>query len=265
MKTDKKNSAASSEKKNGSASSERKRRSAASAEKKKKNSSAEFAELSDGSSGGSAGLYITLGVILLLLLIGYGVGVYYYNTHFFHNTYVNNTRLGEMTVEEAEHSFTQDFSSHKIAVKEKERSEIIDPQDVDAVIAVGTQIQELKDSQNRWLWFTKLLGKDSKTIYLDVSYNAEALENTVSSMECFKPENVNPPEDAYIKEGSSQFEIVPEVLGNTVKKDELIKRIGDAFATCVTKIDLEGEDLYVLPKVYDKDEIITKAQAKANK
>jgi hypothetical protein len=170
-----------------------------------------------------------------------------------------------MTVEEAEHSFTHDFSSHKIAVKEKERSEIIDPQDVDAVIAVGTQIQELKDSQNRWLWFTKLFGKDSRTIYLDVSYDAAALEKTVSSMECFKPENVNPPVDAYIKVGTTQFEIVPEVLGNTVKKEELIERIGDAFATCVTKIDLEGEDLYVLPKVYAKDEVITTAQSKANK
>lgn len=34
----------------------------------------------------------------------------------------------------------------------------------------------------------------------------------------FQKENVTAPKSTYIKAGDSQFEIVPEVLGNTVKK-----------------------------------------------
>lgn len=208
---------------------------------------------------------IALVIIVVLLIIGYSAGAWYYNSHFLHNTYVNNTRLGEMTVEEAETTFTQDFASHKIAVTEKERTEIIDPQSANAVIDVGTQIQDLKESQNPWLWFIKLFGKDNKTIYLDVTYDKAALENTVSAMECFKAENVQPPVDAYIIVGDTAFEIVPEVLGNTVKKEDLITQIGEALATCETKIDLEKADLYYLPKVYSTDDNITKALDKANK
>lgn len=232
---------------------------------------ADFDEIPDGdvsdkkTGGGSKALKIFLAVIFFLLVAAYAGGAYYYNTHFLHNTYVNNTRLGEMTVEEAEKAFTQDFSSHKIAVKEKERTEILDPRDVKAVIKVGSQIKELKDSQNPWFWPVKLHGKDSRTIHLDVTYDQAALEKSVSSMECFKKENVHAPEDAYIKAGDSQFEIVPEVLGNTVKKEELIQKIGEAFSTCLTKIDLEKDDLYVLPKVYSTDEPIVNALGEANK
>ena len=226
----------------------------------------EFADLPDydDGSGGSHALTIAMVIIAVLLIIAYSIGAYYYNSHFLHNTVVNNTRLGEMTVEEAEREFTQDFSSHKIAVTEKERTEIIDPKSVNAVIDVGTQIQDLKDSQNPWLWFIRLFGENRQTIHLNVTYDEAALQKTVAAMECFKEENVQAPVDAYIKVGDSAFEIVPEVMGNTVKKEELIKRIGDAFATCVTKIDLETEDLYVLPQVYSRDKPINKALNKAN-
>lgn len=55
----------------------------------------------------------------------------------------------------------------------------------------------------------------------------------------FQKENVTAPKSTYIKAGDSQFEIVPEVLGNTVKKKALIKLIGEDLSTGITKIDLE--------------------------
>ena len=208
---------------------------------------------------------IILVVIAAMIIIAYSIGAWYYNSHFWHNTYVNNTRLGEMTVEEAENTFTQDFASHKIAVTEKERTEIIDPKEAGAVIDVGTQIKDLKDAQNPWLWLFKIFGKNSKTIYLNVTYDEEALNNAVSAMECFKKENVQAPVNAYIRMGDTAYEIVPEVLGNTVKKEELIAVIGDALATCKTKINLENSDLYYLPEIYAQDKSINKGLAKANK
>ena len=226
---------------------------------------ADFTEVLDERPARSGTWKIVLGVIAAILIIAYGSGVYYYSHHLQHNTYVNDRHLGEMTVEEAENTFTQDFASHKIAVTEKERTEVVDPQKVGAVIDVGTQIQDLKDSQNPWLWFTNLFGDESQTIRLDVTYDEEALKETVASMECFKKENVQPPVDAYIKTGDKEFEIVPEVLGNTVKKKALTKQIGEAFSTCSTKLNLEEADLYKLPKVYSTDEGINKAKETANK
>lgn len=208
---------------------------------------------------------IIAAVILILLIAVYGGGVYYYSNHFPHNTLINHVKVGEMTVAEAEKTFTDDLASHKIALKEKDRTEVIDANDVGTVINVGSQVSDLQNSLNPWLWFTNLFGEKKYTVKLDVTYDKAKLEEVVNNLECFKKENVIAPESAYIKAGDSQFEIVPEVLGNTVKKKALIQLIGTDLSTGITKINLEKENLYKLPKYYAKDQVVTDALAKANK
>lgn len=207
--------------------------------------------------------WIAVAAVAAVVLL-YGAGVYHYKSHFLHNTYINNTKVGGMTVDEAEKTFTQDFASHKIAIKEKERTEIIDPQDVDAVIAVGSQVQDLYDSMNPWTWFMNFFGKKDHTVALDVTYDQEKLKTVVDNLECFAKANVVAPKDAYIKAGETKFEIVPEVLGNTVKKKQLLQLIGTDLATGVTSIHLEKEDLYKLPSYYEKDQVVQDALAAAN-
>ena len=134
------------------------------------------------------------GAVAALVVIIYGAGVFHYKDHFHRNISVNETKLGGMTVDEAEKAFTQDFASHKILITEKERKEIIDPQDVDAVIDVGTQIKDLKNSLNPWLWFTDFFGKENYTIALNVTYDEAKLKSVVNNLECFAKENVIAPE-----------------------------------------------------------------------
>ena len=105
--------------------------------------------------------------------------------------------------------------------------------------------------------------KEKYTVKLDVTYDEAKLEEVeVSRM--FQKEN-DTGTKPYIKAGDSQFEIVPEVLGNTVKKKALLQLIGTDLSTGITKIDLEKENLYKLPKYYAKDQAVTDALTKANK
>ena len=216
-------------------------------------------------NGNHLPLKIGISAVVILLLVIYGFGVYYYRSHFQRNTYVNNTRIGGMTVSEAEKTFTEDYNSHKIAIKEKERTEVINPTDIDTVIDVGSQISDLHAAANPWLWFTNFFGKKNHEVRLDVTYNEEALKNVVNALECFDKKNVQAPVNAYIKAEEKEFVIVPEVLGNTVKKKLLLERIEECLSTCVTSIDLEKEDLYKLPTAYEKDEKVQNALATANK
>ena len=114
---------------------------------------------------------IAAAVIVVLLLAVYGGGVYYYSSHFPHNTLINHVKVGEMDVTKAEKTFTDDLASHKISLKEKERTEVIDANDVGTVINVGSQISDLQDSMNPWLWFTNLFGSKHYTVKLDVTYD----------------------------------------------------------------------------------------------
>ena len=67
---------------------------------------------------------IIAAVILILLIAVYGGGVYYYSSHFPHNTVINHVKVGEMDTAAAEKAFTDDLASHKISLKEKERTEV---------------------------------------------------------------------------------------------------------------------------------------------
>ena len=90
-------------------------------------------------------------------------------------------------------------------------------------------------------------------------------KKVVNNLACFKKRKCNCTKEYLHKSRRQQFKIVPEVLGNTVKKKALIKLIGEDLSTGITKIDLEKENLYKLPKYYAKDKVVTDALAKANK
>lgn len=207
----------------------------------------------------------TASIIIIFLLAIYGGGVYYYSNHFPHNTSINHVKVGEMDAANAKKTLAKDLTSYKISLKEKERTETINTDNIGLVIHTGSQISDLQDSINPWLWVTNVFGKKNYTVKFDVTYNKAKLEKAVNNLECFKKENVTEPKSAYIKAGDSQFEIVPEIPGNAVKKKALIQSIGTALSNGITKIDLEKENLYKLPKYHAKDKVVTDALAEANK
>ena len=100
--------------------------------------------------------------VFVVVVLAYGFGVYHYKDHFYRDTYVNGISLGGMTLDEAERAFTDDLESHKIALEEKERTEIIDPADIDTVISVGTQIADLFHAQSPWSWVAHFFGQDEQ-------------------------------------------------------------------------------------------------------
>ena len=143
---------------------------------------------------------------------GYGIGVYHYKDHFYRDMYVNGVSLGGMTLDEAERTFTEDLESHKIALEEKDRTEIIDPQDIDTVISVGSQISDLFRAQSPWSWVTHFFGEEDHTVTLDVTFDEDKLAEVVDNLECFDVANVVAPQDAYIQAGETQFEVVRKYL-----------------------------------------------------
>ena len=206
-----------------------------------------------------------IGAVFVIIVLAYGIGVYHYKDHFYRDMYVNGVSLGGMTLDEAERTFTEDLESHKIALEEKDRTEIIDPQDIDTVISVGSQISDLFRAQSPWSWVTHFFGEEDHTVTLDVTFDEDKLAEVVDNLECFDAANVVAPQDAYIQAGETQFEVVPEVLGNTVKKKQLLDAIKTGLATGVTVINLEKENLYKLPNYYENDEAVQNALAAANK
>ena len=204
------------------------------------------------------------GIIILVLAAIYAGGCYYYSSHFPHAISANGQSLGELTVADAEKVFTEDYDAHSITVTEKEREEIIDATAIQTQIDVGSQVQDLFDSLNPYLWFTNIFGNKDHTLVLDVSYDQAALEQVIDSMEGFRKENIVKPVSCYIEAGEKEFEIVPEVPGNTILRDDFVEAIENCLATCQTSLNLEEAGLYKQPKYFSTDEVVTKALDTAN-
>ncbi len=195
----------------------------------------------------------------------YAYGVHYYDTHFHRNQMINHTKVGNLTVKEAEDVFTKDFASHTISLKEKERTEQIDPQAIGTVIDVGSQVKDLHAGEDKWTWFMDFFGEHNNKISLTMTYDEAKLKEQVNALACFDKKNIIAPEDAYVKKGKTAYEVVPEILGNTVLKKKLIAKIDEDIRSGVTEIDLEKEGLYKMPKHFEKDDDVQNALATANK
>lgn len=206
-----------------------------------------------------------IGIICGLVLVIYLIGVFHYRNRFQRSVRINDVRVGGMTVNAAKKMFEEDFASHKITIKEKERTETIRAEDIGTKIDTGDQIAEVFKKESAFAWPFRLFGRRRYTIDVHISYDEDRMKEVEEELELFDPGKVIAPENAGLKAGKKKFRIVSETEGNTVDKEAFDKRLDEVFTTGKTEIDLVKEDLYILPKNYAKDEKVKAALKKANR
>lgn len=194
---------------------------------------------------------IIAGVALLCL-----VGLFFFNSReyfsdqFGRKTYISNTDVSSMTVDEAvavmnaSKGFTVEFSKDGKV------------QGVDISEAVSREFSkdEVVECKENFTFAEYLFGQekdfqvkpDNSTI--DEQKLKEILEREL-------PEETTKTRDAYLDDN---FELVPEVFGDEVNLDELIYDIKEGIRTGL-KLDYNLEDYYVQPKFTKESENIVKA------
>lgn len=207
---------------------------------------------------------ITLISLAAVLFVAYVAGVIVFWNRFLPDTVVNGVSIGKMTAQEAKNEFLENKKAHELTIVEKERSEKISPEEIDLVINITDEVDQLMEAQLPYGWFLHLWGENPITKEMSVTYDAAELTELINGLECFKKENVVAPVNATIAPGQTAFEIVPEILGNTVKKEELADAITQALATWQREINLEQADLYELPTVYKDDPKVAEAVKQAD-
>ncbi len=193
---------------------------------------------------------IIAGVAFLCL-----VGLFFFNSReyfsgqFGRKTYISNTDVSSLTVEEAvavmneSKGFTVEFSKD---------GKVYDIDISDAVSREFSkdEVVECKDN----LTFTEyLLGQER-------DFQVKPAQSTVdevklrSILQAALPAETTKTKDAYIDE---EFQLVPEVFGDQVNFDELIYNIKEGVNTGL-KLDYKLEDYYIQPKFTKESENIVK-------
>ena len=220
------------------------------------------------------GLWIGLG-ILVVLLVAYGVVAFYYHSHFLYQTSVNDTDCSNLTAVEV--AAIMDSQSQQYSLQIFGRDENGVQEEIGTVTApeigmnwVDTQgaAQELLNIQNEFLWIEMLWSAQNYDMVQGVAYDADKLQEQLAQMPALQKKNMIQPEDAYISEYSEKtksYEIVPETLGSTLDMNQVEDVISAAIMAGDTSVDLEEQGCYETAKLTAEDTALVKACDTMNK
>ena len=231
-------------------------------------------ETSDKPKKSKKALWIGLG-ILVVLLIAYGVGAFYYHSHFLYQTSVNGTDSSNLTA--AQVAAIMDEQSQQYSLQIFGRDENGVQEEIGTITApeigmswVDTQgvAQELLNRQNEFLWIQMLWSTQNYDVVQGVSYDADKLQEQLQQTPALQKKNMIQPEDAYISEYSEKtkaYEIVPETLGTTLDMNQVEDVVSAAIMAGDTTVDLEEQGCYETAKVTAEDAALVKSCDTMNK
>lgn len=220
------------------------------------------------------GLWIGLG-ILIVLLIAYGIGAFYYHSHFLYQTSVNGTDSSNLTAaqvaaimdEQSQQYSLQIFGRDENGVQE-EIGTITAPEIGMYWVDTNGAAQELLNRQNEFLWIRMLWSTQNYDVVQGVFYDADKLQEQLQQMPELQKKNMIQPEDAYISEYSEKtktYEIVPETLGTKLDMNLVDGVVSTAIMAGDTTVDLEEQGCYETAKVAAEDAALVKACDTMNK
>lgn len=203
--------------------------------------------------------FLTIFLFFIFLGCIYGVITYFYQSHFFPGTTINGMNCEGLTVDNVKDKLQQSISKYELSIISEDGSKELLTGDMLGLTYVDDQgVEKLIKKQEPYLWILNLSKKDTMQVTTNITYEKEIVKMLVEELDCIQPENKTPPSNAYIHETESGWEIIPEVYGNTVKKEELITAICTAVDSGQTELNLKEQDLYEKPTILSDDENLNK-------
>ena len=214
----------------------------------------------------SAGKKITILLICVLLILSaaaYFAGVYYFSGHFLPGSQVNGFNCSYMTVEETEELLARKAESYVLAIRTRGNGqESITAQQAGLTYAPDGSVLETIRKQDRFTWFLAFGQQKVYELTSSSAYDEELLYKAVESLKCVQ--NGVSPTDAYLSDNGSEFVIVPETEGSEPDREKLHELAAYAMVSGRTVLDLEEEDCYKKPSVYQDDEDLLRQCEQAN-
>ena len=197
------------------------------------------------------GLIIGISSVAVLLAAAYaGVG-YYFHDHFYPGTVINETNFSLGTADTAEEKIKEEAEDYLLAIHDREdRVTYISGKDID--YQSDGSIQKVMDQQNSMLWPLYISKDHSHTVNVKLTYDESKLVKLVEGMDCFKEENIEKPEDAYLKYTDNGYEIVPEKKGNQPLEEQIMLDVKAVIEERQAVLKLNDSD-YMQPAVTSED------------
>ena len=204
-------------------------------------------------------------IVLLMIAIYLGIGVYF-SERFFPGSTVNGIDASGKTVAEVENMIANDVQDYTLTIIEKDdKTEQIYGADMLFEYVSDGAAQELKNTQNSFLWLKAYFKPQEYTMTTPTTYDKERLKKVMKALEAFDEKKVVKPENAYIEETEEGYVMVPEVEGNLLDEDKVYERLCQAVENGETEVDLVESDCYVKPEKTSENKKLKKKLATLQK
>lgn len=203
--------------------------------------------------------------ILLLIAIYLAVSLYF-NDRFFPGSEINGIDASSKTVEEVEQLIANDVQDYTIVISGKNaEEERIEGALINFEYVSDGAVQDLKDEQHSFFWLQAYFNPTTYTMTAQTTYDPELLKKVMLELDMFQETKFTKPEDAYMKETSSGYEIIPEVEGDQPDEEKAFELLKEAVDKGETSLKLEEHDCYLKPAVTKEDEKLNKETEVMNK
>jgi len=202
--------------------------------------------------------------IMMMTLIG---SSFYFQTHFYKGTVINEIDLSYETVEEAASELSSKIASYTLEIEERgDKKEQLKASDIGLRLISDDIIEKLKQEQNSQFWLSSFIKPNETKLKIDITFDERLLNDHMSTLSCLHSENVIEPQSAYLEylDGSG-YNIVPEVDGNKIKEDIFYASLVEATLTGKSTLNLEEIDAYEKPLYVSTSQKIIDAQSVLNK
>jgi hypothetical protein len=188
-------------------------------------------------------IIVIASVILIYLLVSL-----YFTNHFYISTVINGVNVSLKANDDVDRIMRNYVKDYKLQLIERNGEiENITGQEVGLEYRGEDNITNLLRKQNSLKWIVSLF-KDQKLYSKDLfTYNKKALENKISELNCLN-NNLIEPQNVGFKYTDGSYELVEEVYGNKIRKDNLVKAIQSGILVGETKLDLNEKLCYENPQ-----------------
>lgn len=212
------------------------------------------------SSGAGTAIGFLIGFIVVLIGVGYFVGLILTNGAFLPNTTINGIDVSKMTLAEATEVMKKESETQDLILYKLDGTPIIVPaSDFGYGDDIEQQVQKLYGDINRKAWFKSLFGSINYTVTPNISYDESKLERALDMIVW----GGSDPQNAYITKTADGFIIVDATVGDkpdySILKPFLIQKVKEgnmsiniAECDCFHEAEIQASDLQDKLEYYKK-------------
>lgn len=206
-------------------------------------------------------LHLAIWSVVLVVLAIYLFFCFYFRSHFFYQTKMEDMDVSGLTAKEAADNLKSEVRDYLLTIYDRDGNKYqILGMDFEYEYQPSGEEEKLVKEQKNFLWPGKITKQKNLDIDKSITYDAGMLKKAVNELSCFDQENMIEPKDAHIEQTENGYELVHEEKGSYLLADKVYTYIKAAVEAGESELTLPDE-VYKAPEVTAEDEVLSRCMA----